>query len=141
MPGGTVIGIDLSGRMLELAAARLRREGLENFLLLRASALELPLGDGACDAVSACGGLHLYPDVPRAVAESRRVLRSKGRIAGLTFRSLRSGSILESALQRYAGVTAFDFRNLGQEFGQRGFSEWRHEEGGIVGYFSAQARG
>jgi SAM-dependent methyltransferase len=143
VPRGLVVAVDLSAAMLELAAARLARARLENVVLLRASALDLPLADHTFDATSACGGLHLYPDVPRALAEARRVLADGGRISGLTVRAAGRPLLarLERALFRLTGAQAFDFDALGDAFRAAGFTGWRWERGPLIGWFSARAAG
>lgn len=141
LPGRKIIGLDLAFPMLRLARARLRAAGLWPLVLIRGSALDLPIADGAIDAVSACGGMHLYPDVDRAIAEMRRVLRAGGRVAGLTFCD-HKGRIAE-AIARIArdhgGVTMFDFDDLGRRFERAGFAEWTWERQGLVGYFRCRA--
>ncbi len=141
--GGAVIGVDLSDRQLDLAARRLRHDRIDNVLLLRASALDLPLADGAMDAVSDCGGLHLYPDVPRAIGEMARVLEPGRAVAGLTFLGHR-GIVdrLERAVAGPLGVRTFDFDELGAQFEAVGFERWRHHGRGLIGWFTAsKARG
>lgn len=142
VPRGLAIGLDLSAAMLALARARFTGAGLSNVVLVRGSALALPFVDGAFDAVSACGGLHLYPDVERAIAETFRVLRPGGRVAGLTFRS-RPGLVhgaVERAIGRFGGVTAFDFDELGQRFERAGFADFRWQGTALIGWFSARRR-
>jgi SAM-dependent methyltransferase len=132
----TVIGADLSPAQLDLAVRRLRRAGIANVLLLRANALSLPFADATFDAVSACGGLHLYPDVPRALAETFRVLRPGGRVAGLTIRTLPGP--FAPLVARAMGVRAFDFDALARDFERAGFARYCWEGGRLLGYFRAE---
>jgi SAM-dependent methyltransferase len=135
----TVVGLDLSAEMLELAARRVRRERLEHVALVRGDALALPLADSSVDAVSSCGGLHLYPDVPRAIRELRRVLRPGGVVAGLTFRKPSGTPPLTDAVLGWGGVRAFDFDALGETFREQGFVEYRWHGRRLVGWFTARA--
>jgi SAM-dependent methyltransferase len=138
--GGAVIALDLSGAMLALARDRLRRDRVDNVVLVRGSALDLPLADGALDAAQSCGGLHLYPDVPRALGELRRVLRSGGAVAGLTALRHRGRlGRLEALGARPLAVTTFDFDQLGEEVRAAGFRAWRWQGRGVIGYFAARA--
>jgi ubiquinone/menaquinone biosynthesis C-methylase UbiE len=78
-PAGEVVGIDLATGMIELA----RREappGLPlRFELMDMEDLRFP--DGSFDA-AACGhGLQFVPDLLRALAEARRVIKRGGRMA------------------------------------------------------------
>lgn len=142
LPQGRVIGLDLSDTMLRLARTRLERAGLlDRTLLVRADAQHLPLEDGSIDAVSACAGLHLFPEPDRAIAEMRRVLKPGGRVAGLVFVEHRDlpRRWAQAAVRRLTGMTAFDFDELGRRFEARGFTRWRWHRAGIVGYFQACA--
>lgn len=141
VPRGIVIAIDLSDVMLDLARDRLERAGVHNVVLLRADALDLPLKDRAARAFSSCGGLHLYPDVPKAISEMRRVLLPDTRIAGLTFRAPTSGvgRAAERLGAALSGARAFDFDALGADFRRGGFEGWRWEGRALIGWFTARA--
>src|SRR5206468_7066067 len=99
-----------------------------------------PIRDGVLDAVGSFGGLHLYPDVPKAIAEMRRVLTPGGRVGGLTFRSHRDplSRALEALAQRSAGVTGIDMERLSGQFAAHGFADFRAEGRLAVGYFTAR---
>ncbi len=79
LPGGEVVGIDLAAGMLELA----RREappGLPlRFELMDLDALRFP--DQDFDAAVCGHGLQFVPDLRRALAEARRVLKAGARMA------------------------------------------------------------
>ncbi|MFJ8853022.1 class I SAM-dependent methyltransferase [Streptomyces sp. NPDC102437] len=77
-PQGTVVGVDLTGAMLEAAVrAGRHREGM----LLLADVARLPLRSGALDAVFAAGLIsHLSRPGPD-LAELARVVRPGGRLA------------------------------------------------------------
>jgi ubiquinone/menaquinone biosynthesis C-methylase UbiE len=141
VPQGLVVGLDLSRRMLELARQRLQRQGTRSVMLVRGDALALPFADASMDAVSNCGGLHLYPDPPRAIAEMRRVLVARGRVAGLTFRShpARAFQKFESLALATASARAFDFDELGRLFEANGFRDYQWEGGRLIGWFRACA--
>ncbi len=142
VPRGRVIGLDLSNTMLRLARRRLDRAGLlDRANLIRANAQQLPLEDASVDAVSACAGLHLFPDPDGAIAEMRRVLRPGGRVAGLVFvkQTDTIPKLVQAAVRRISGMIAFDFDELGRRFEARGFTDWQWHRAGIVGYFQARA--
>ena len=80
-PGGRVIGLDFSTRMLELA--RRRVPGVE-FQLGDVTAL--PFGEGTMDAVTIAFGLRNLVDRARGLSEMRRVLKPGGRLVILEFR-------------------------------------------------------
>jgi ubiquinone/menaquinone biosynthesis C-methylase UbiE len=140
VPDGVVVGVDLSPAMLDLAAARLRRAGVSNVVLVRASALALPLADRSMDAVSTCGGLHLYPDVPQAIAEMARVLAPNGPIAGLTFQTPAQLRWAAPWVRRATGMNALEMNSLAESFRAAGFEAWSAEGSALVGYFAAARR-
>lgn len=142
LPRGRVIGLDLSNTMLRLAHRRLDRAGLlDRVTLIRANAQRLPVEDASVDAVSACAGLHLFPDPDGAIAEMRRVLRPGGRVAGLVFvkQTETIPKLVQAAVRRISGMIAFDFDELGRRFEARGFTDWQWHRAGIIGYFQARA--
>jgi len=82
-PTGMVMGVDLSGGMLAQASAHLSREGLrDRAFLVCADGGMLPLADGSVDAVFTSFTLELFdtPEIPRVLAEWRRVLHPGGRV-------------------------------------------------------------
>jgi ubiquinone/menaquinone biosynthesis C-methylase UbiE len=82
-PTGQVSGIDLSEKMLEQARALLAREGLaERVILTCGDAEDLVYPSDSFDGIFMCFTLELFdtPELPRVLAQCRRVLRPGGRI-------------------------------------------------------------
>lgn len=77
-PSGTVLGVDLTERML--AAAREAGRDADGTLLL-ADVARLPLRDGCLDAVFTAGLIAHLPDPAANLAELARVVRPGGRLA------------------------------------------------------------
>lgn len=73
--GWAVSGLDISERMVELAAARMPHA---RGRLVRGSVTELPFGDASFDAVSASGVIEYVDDPELAIRELVRVLRPGG---------------------------------------------------------------
>lgn len=79
--GGGILAADLSlGMLRDLRAKR----ALERVSLLNASVTALPLPDACCDVAMANHMLFYVQDLPRALAEIRRVLRPGGQFVATT---------------------------------------------------------
>jgi demethylmenaquinone methyltransferase/2-methoxy-6-polyprenyl-1,4-benzoquinol methylase len=74
--GGRVTGLDFSERMLE--RARRKSATIE---WVAGDAVALPFGDASFDAATVGFGVRNVPELERALAELRRVLRPGGRLA------------------------------------------------------------
>jgi ubiquinone/menaquinone biosynthesis C-methylase UbiE len=78
-PGTTVVGLDLSGRMLGRAVVR--SEAASGGLhLVQADSGALPFADDSFDAVTCAHSFHHYPRQKRVLGEVHRVLRPGGRL-------------------------------------------------------------
>ena len=88
VPAGWHITLaDLSPGMIEQARSNLAAAGADNdqrFAFRTADAQILPFDDDTFDAVFANHMLYHAPDIPRALAEIRRVLRPTGRLYAAT---------------------------------------------------------
>jgi ubiquinone/menaquinone biosynthesis C-methylase UbiE len=80
-PTGQVVGIDISGRMIDAAERRARQRGLSNCGFSRMDGERLALPDASFDLVLCALGLMYMPDAEQAVREMCRVLRPGGRVA------------------------------------------------------------
>ena len=82
-PGGRTFGVEISEGMLAQTRRRLEDAGLAGEVeVIEGSALELPFADESFDLVVNSYMLDLLPrdDIPRALAEFKRVLRPGGRL-------------------------------------------------------------
>ncbi|MDO9438054.1 class I SAM-dependent methyltransferase [Hydrogenophaga sp.] len=79
-PPGRVIGVDLSGRMVQAAEQRARASALHNVRFDRMDAEQLALADASSDVVLCALGLMYIPEPEQAVREMVRVLRPGGRV-------------------------------------------------------------
>ncbi|HZO96846.1 MAG TPA: class I SAM-dependent methyltransferase [Gaiellaceae bacterium] len=80
-----VLATDISGRILEHAAAAARDEGLANVATRVMDGERLEVEDGSFDAVISRLGLMYMPDKAAALREVRRALRPGGRFAAVVF--------------------------------------------------------
>ena len=87
-PGGSVVGVDISPAMIDVAKRRFaNRPGLT---LLVGDALSLPTEDGSFDAATIAFGMRNLPDYEGAFREMRRVVRPGGRVVCLEIARPRS---------------------------------------------------
>jgi SAM-dependent methyltransferase len=84
-PGGRIVASDLVPEMLLTAQEHAQARGLSNMEFRAADAEQLPFADSSFDRVTCRFGLMFFPDVPKALAEIRRVLKRGGRISFLVW--------------------------------------------------------
>lgn len=84
---GSVLGVDLSSRMLDDARRRSTDEGLTNVEFLHADAQVHPFEPGSFDVAISVFGAMFFADPPAAFANIRRSLRPGGRIAFLAWQA------------------------------------------------------
>lgn len=84
--GCSVVGIDLSRNMLEVAVEKWRKKFNDGrYPAIQGDALHLPLKDGSFDRAMVSFGIRNMTDIGGFLDEMRRVLRSQGRLAILEF--------------------------------------------------------
>ena len=84
-PEGSVVGVDLADRLLDVARRKARAEGLANVDFQLGDMLDLPFRDESFDAVVCVFGIFFVPDMPAAVRELWRVVRPGGKLAVTTW--------------------------------------------------------
>lgn len=82
---GEVIATDYAASMVTALEAKVRANGLTNVSCEQADLFALRFEPRSFDAVVAANVLHLVPDLPRAVAALRRVLKPGGRLIAPTY--------------------------------------------------------
>jgi ubiquinone/menaquinone biosynthesis C-methylase UbiE len=109
-PSGRTTGVELAEGMLRQTRQRLAAQGLQRVELHQASALAMPLEDDSFDLLVNGYMLDLLPreDIPRAVAEFRRVLRPGGRIvlSNMTLGERRAHRVWDTLYARGINLTA-----------------------------------
>lgn len=91
IPKARIMGVDLSENMLEVAAAKVRRLGLDDHIALyQGDAEALDVADGVLDVVTVAFGVRNFADVERGLSEIWRSLRSGGHIVILEFSTPRN---------------------------------------------------
>jgi phosphatidylethanolamine/phosphatidyl-N-methylethanolamine N-methyltransferase len=94
----SVVGIDLSGSMLEKARERVARKGMTHVRLLQMDAADLKFADNSFDVVYAPYLISVVPDPIAVAREMRRVARPGGRIVILNH--FRSSNPILSRIER-----------------------------------------
>ncbi|NUB89879.1 methyltransferase domain-containing protein [Haloterrigena sp. SYSU A121-1] len=137
----SVLGVDISGGMLERARRYAVREGLGNVAFARMSADELWIDDGAFDRVACCWALHLFPDVDAALAELRRVLRPGGRLVGTTIvdEYVLGAAPVRAVARLTVGAEPFDVDSFRDRLREAGFSHLEFDRRGAALFFRARA--
>jgi demethylmenaquinone methyltransferase/2-methoxy-6-polyprenyl-1,4-benzoquinol methylase len=83
---GSVAGLDMSGEMLGIGQAKLRKRRLAGRVsLFEGDALLLPFASGSFDAATVAFGLRNLPDYEQGVREMVRTLKPRGRLLILEF--------------------------------------------------------
>jgi len=126
---GFVVGVDLSMAMLDEAQRRARRDGL-SVSFVRASAQSLPFADATVDVLVMGGTLNEIGDIPAALTEWRRLLRSGGRgvMMSLVRATTRPGQILQQLLAT-GGLQFPSLAELNQYFAAAGLqlrAQWQY---------------
>lgn len=98
--GASVVGLDITHRMLQLA--RGKRRSMVSFA--QGDMMALPFRDGEFDVVTAGYGLRNVPDLIPAIDEIRRVLKPGGRFISLDFNRPSNPLIRSVYLAYLAGV-------------------------------------
>ena len=97
-PRGRLTATDLVPQMLEAARQNAAAQGLDNIEFRLADAESLPFGDGEFDRVTCRFGIMFFPDVPKTLAEIRRVLKPGGRVCFAVFGSLEENPLFAVSL-------------------------------------------
>lgn len=89
--GGRVIGIDVAGQLLTIAAER--TQSLGNVTLVEADAQTIGLASGSVDAVYSRFGVMGFNDPPAAFANFRRMLKPGGKLAFVCWQTLSANEL------------------------------------------------
>ena len=94
----SVVGIDFSGPMLEIARERASRKDVRNVRLLQMDAADLKFADNSFDIVYAPYVISVVPDPVKVAHEMRRVCRPGGRI--IVLNHFLSPNVILSRIER-----------------------------------------
>jgi ubiquinone/menaquinone biosynthesis C-methylase UbiE len=142
-PDGLVIALDLSPAMLMRAAERVNRWGLDNVLLIRGDAHQLPLADSCIRKVNCSGGFHQFPDLPQALREIARVSAPAATLTASTFAESPDDqpSRIKRWLKQRFTLHFVPLDQLGEQLVALGYGDYAWSlPGGWFGYASAKKR-
>ena len=94
----SVVGIDFSGPMLEIARERAARKDVRNVRLVQMDAADLKFADNSFDIVYAPYVISVVPDPVKVAHEMRRVCRPGGRI--IVLNHFLSPNVILSRIER-----------------------------------------
>ncbi|MCL4518590.1 MAG: methyltransferase domain-containing protein [Thaumarchaeota archaeon] len=119
-----VVGVDITEEMLEQARKLTAQRGIRNIRFERADACKvLPFADASFDIVSSRRAAHHFTDIPTFLKESRRVLRSKGRLCIVDMSPQEGGQAFANQIEKLRdsthvrALTASEWRNEISEAG------------------------
>lgn len=99
--GAELHGLDIATGPVEMVRHRLRLQGRPaDERIVQGSALDMPFADASFDRVYSIGCLHHTGDLPRAVAEVRRVLRPGGRAVVMLYNRHSFRFLVQNRLRR-----------------------------------------
>jgi demethylmenaquinone methyltransferase/2-methoxy-6-polyprenyl-1,4-benzoquinol methylase len=101
--GAQTVGLDITMRMIELARAKVFRDGAAPSFLV-GDMLALPFPERSFDLITAGYGLRNVSDLPSAIDEIRRVLKPGGQMLSLDFNRPTNALVRATYLRYLAGV-------------------------------------
>lgn len=81
----SIIGIDISEKMLAVGRDKLIKKGISNITLAKEDSTNLSFTDDQFDAVTVAFGIRNFEDLEKGLKEMGRVVRSGGRVVILEF--------------------------------------------------------
>ena len=94
IPKAHIMGVDLSEKMLAVAAEKVRRQGLDDHIALyQGEAEHLDIGDGVVDVVTVAFGVRNFGDIDGSLLEIGRTLTAGGHIVILEFSTPRNSLV------------------------------------------------
>jgi SAM-dependent methyltransferase len=98
---GRVTATDLIREMLEIAEENAAARNIKNIVFRAADAEQLPFPAGLFDRVTCRFGIMFVPDIQKALAEMRRVLKPGGRVSFITWGSIEENPLFSTMLRPF----------------------------------------
>lgn len=103
-PLGRVIATDMTPEMIEATQHNAYAKGISNLQAQVADAEHLPFSDASFDRVTCRFGIMFFPELDKALAEVRRVLKPRGRISFLTWGPLEQNPLFSDTMGPFMKV-------------------------------------
>jgi SAM-dependent methyltransferase len=100
-PEGRVTATDLIREMLQIAEENAAARNIKNIVFRAADAEQLPFPAGLFDRVTCRFGIMFVPDIQKALAEMRRVLKPGGRVSFITWGSIEENPLFSTMLRPF----------------------------------------
>jgi SAM-dependent methyltransferase len=100
-PEGRVTATDLIREMLQIAEENAAARNIKNIVFRAADAEQLPFPAGLFDRVTCRFGIMFVPDIQKALAEMRRVLKPDGRVSFITWGSMEENPLFSTMLRPF----------------------------------------
>jgi ubiquinone/menaquinone biosynthesis C-methylase UbiE len=121
-PGGSVVGVDISEKMLAAARRKARRAGLD-LAFGHADVAQLPFEDERFDVVTMTTVMHMVPECQRRLClrEASRVLRRGGRLLLIDYAG--DPEDRRHWMAKHGLHRLFDLHSLRDPLSEEGFEE------------------
>jgi len=133
---GLLVGMDVSGAMLDVARRNLRRDGLDDrVFLVRADMTHIPVVRGSFDRIHCAGALHLVDGVDEVLRNFARALAPDGICVISTVVRSRSPvrNLAERLVEFAGGVHWFGYEALHRHVERAGFeAQFERREGDTI---------
>jgi ubiquinone/menaquinone biosynthesis C-methylase UbiE len=114
--GGSAVGLDLSGPMLDVARQLAARANVANVGFVRGDAQICPLRRHSCDVVISSFGVMFFDDPAKAFAGLAAVLRRRGRLAFLCWQHDMHNEVFAIPLRAFGVHTELPGPTVGELF-------------------------
>jgi SAM-dependent methyltransferase len=115
--GGSAVGLDVSGPMLEVARRRAARAGAVNAGFVQGDAQACPLRPESCDVMISSFGVMFFEDPAAAFANMAAALRSGGRLAFMCWQDDMFNELFAIPLRAFGAVMQLPGPVGGELFG------------------------
>lgn len=107
-PGGSIVGLDISQKMIDVASRRTNALGFTQVSFQTCDITHLPFPDDSFDAATARFSLMFVPDVENTLSETHRVLKNGGRLVASVWAEPEKNPLPRNVLKQYFDLPPAD---------------------------------